>query len=148
MIWQLKFQQRLLYAQTLGEMLALQLVEAYRDHTMPSLILPVPLHPARLKERGFNQALEIAKPIARMFKLPIEKKCVQRIKATEAQSGLSANKRHANMLNAFSVQKSLNADYVAIVDDVMTTGITVRELSNVLLQSGVKRVDVWCCARR
>ncbi len=114
---------------------------------LPNLIMPVPLHQSRLRERGFNQALELAKPIARHFEIPLDIKSCMRIKATEAQSGLNKKIRTKNMRSAFDVIKPIDCGYMVIVDDVVTTGATVNELAETLKAKGVKRVDVWALAR-
>lgn len=90
----LKFQQQLSHAKLLGDLLTQQIQQHwYRDKPLPNIILPIPLHPQRLRERGFNQALEIAKPIASKLGLPLDKHGVIRIKSTTPQSGLLASKR-------------------------------------------------------
>lgn len=113
----------------------------------PDLIFPVPLHKARYRERGFNQAIEIAKVVANELQVSIELNCCQRHRDSPHQTGLSEKKRRKNLKNAFSLSKLLNAEHVAIVDDVMTTGTTVHEMAALLKKSGVKKVDVWVCAR-
>ena len=114
---------------------------------LPECIIPVPLHKARLHKRGFNQALELARPIARHFDLPIEHALCQRNKATPFQSGLSAEERKKNMKNAFSVAKDHNYKHVAIFDDVVTTGTTVNELARQLQKTNVEIIEVWAIAR-
>ncbi len=146
-ITQLKFQQKLANAKILAEILALEIEKHYKNQEMPSLIVPIPLHSQRLRQRGFNQAVEIAKPIAKKFNLPLIYDHFRRDKNTQAQSLLSAYARRANMAGAFKIDRSIAADHVAIVDDVMTTGQTVRVFSRLLQQSGIKKIDVWCCAR-
>lgn len=119
----------------------------YTKDTLPDCILPVPLHLKRLKERGFNHALEIAKPIARHLKIRCDIKTCIRIKNTAAQSSLPARKRQQNIKHAFALSCVPPFKKVAILDDVMTTGGTVHEISQLLKKSGVERIDVWCCAR-
>ena len=143
----LKFQQQLLYARLLGELLSGRLQQKYQCQSLPELIIPVPLHAARLRERGFNQALEIARPIAKKLKIPIDISRCERVRMTAAQSLLPAEERQVNIKNAFKVKLPFDAKYVAVVDDVITTGHTVNELSKVLKQAGVQRIDVWSVAR-
>jgi ComF family protein len=114
---------------------------------LPDSIIPIPLHPKRLQTRGFNQALEIAKPLGKYFKIPVDHKSCIRIRNTEAQLHLSAEKRQRNIKNAFTVSKNISARHIAIFDDVMTTGSTVGELCSALKKSGVQEVSVFCCAR-
>lgn len=146
-ITRLKFNHQLVYARLLGDLLAQRLADHYRDHPLPDCIIPVPLHPKRLRERGFNQALEIARPIAKKLKLKIDFNACQRIRATEAQTALPANKRHRNVKNAFALKKALPVKQVALLDDVITTGHTITELSTLLRKTGIEKIDVWCCAR-
>ncbi|BBL59140.1 ComF family protein [Methylomonas koyamae] len=114
---------------------------------LPELLLPMPLHPKRYRERGFNQSIEIARHLARRFDIPLDLYSAVRSRDTLHQAGLPAKQRLKNMRGAFRLQKTLQADHVAIVDDVMTTGATVSALAGVLKQAGVGRVDVWVCAR-
>jgi len=145
----LKFHHKLVYAKLLAELFAKQLTCILAEDTsLPDCIIPVPLHPSRLRERGFNQAVEIIRPVARKFKIPLDLVSCHRIRATKAQTELAANQRHANIKNAFAVSKKLTRlKHVVVFDDVVTTGNTARELSKTLRQNGVERIDVWCCAR-
>lgn len=140
----LKFRGRLSLARLLGELMASAL--AARTEPLPELLIPVPLHRTRLRERGYNQALELARPIGRRCRIPIEYQRCHRVRATSAQTQLSARERRRNVKGAFRVDGPLAAR-VAIVDDVMTTGHTVQELTLALMRAGVERVEVWCCAR-
>ena len=145
LIKSLKFQGKLANARLLGELLAAQL--ATRIEIPPQRIIPVPLHRSRLRERGFNQAVELARPIAAHFGIPIDVSSCVRVRATEAQSTLPANQRQANVHDAFRIRRPIKARHVAILDDVITTGHTVNELARALRSSGVKVVEVWAVAR-
>ncbi|CAB1276997.1 ComF family protein [Candidatus Nitrosacidococcus tergens] len=145
LIQQLKFHHKLYLAPLFGELMV-QFLKT-RLNTMPECIIPVPLYPKRLRDRGFNQALEIARPIARAFNIPIDYQSVKRVRDTPPQLGLLQVDRKINLHNAFLVKKNIQVKHVAIVDDVFTTGTTVGELAKVLYQSGVERVEVWVCAR-
>ncbi|HET7843355.1 MAG TPA: ComF family protein [Xanthomonadales bacterium] len=114
----------------------------------PDAIVTVPLHVSRLRERGYNQAFELAKPLARSLGIPIERDLLQRVRATPAQTGLDAASRRRNLRRAFAVDtnRPLPA-HVALFDDVMTTGATLRECARTLRRAGVARVDVWALAR-
>ena len=124
LITQLKFQHRLFHAHLLGQLLA----ERLQHTTLPELIIPVPLHKQRLRQRGFNQALEIAKPIANRFQIPIAKRTLVRCKDTKPQSSLAANLRKHNITHAFKQIRPIHARHIAIIDDVMTTGNTIQSL--------------------
>jgi len=145
MIQQLKFHQKLYFATFLGELMS-EHIRACKL-SVPDVLLPVPLHAQRLLQRGYNQALELARPLAKVLSVALAVDHCQRIKPTEEQSKLPARHRKSNIKHAFRVTKDLTNMHVAIVDDVMTTGSTVDELSKCLLEAGAKRVDVWVCAR-
>jgi ComF family protein len=113
----------------------------------PDLILPVPLHKARYRERGFNQAIEIARTVAKDMQIPLDLSSCRRHRDTPHQTQLAAKKRRTNLENAFSIVKPIHARHIAILDDVMTTGTTAHELASVLKKAGASRVDVWVCAR-
>ena len=147
MIIRLKFERCLFYAHLLGTLLAKHLERFYYQERLPQLIIPVPLHKKRLSERGYNQALELAKPIRKRFKIPIDFSSCLRLRNTAAQASLTADQRRSNVKNAFTVHKKIHAQHIALLDDVMTTGHTLIELSRILYHAGVKRIDVWCCAR-
>lgn len=106
----------------------------------------MPLHSSRLRERGYNQAVEVAKPTARTLEIPLDFNLV-RIKPTLPQSTLPASKRSQNTANAFTAARSYEGLHLALVDDVMTTGCTVRAAADTLKKHGAKRVEIWCIAR-
>ncbi len=145
LIKQLKFQGKLAHARLLGELLAAQL--ATRIETLPQRIIPVPLHRTRLRERGFNQSVELARPIAARFGIPIDVSSCTRVRATPAQSTLPAAQRKANVRDAFKIRRRIPVRHVAILDDVITTGHTVNELAQALRRAGVPVVEVWAVAR-
>jgi ComF family protein len=132
-----------------GRVLAELMVEraGIGEPARPELILAVPLHLARLRERGYNQAFELARPLARALGIRIDRDVLVRTRATPAQTALDAASRRRNVRDAFALgDRSLPA-HVAIFDDVMTTGATLRECARVLRRAGVARVDVWALAR-
>lgn len=140
----LKFHQRHACARLLGELLAARL-ECLP--ALPELIVPVPLHPRRYAERGYNQSLELARPLSKHLGIPLDTQHCRRIRATLPQTELDAGQRRRNLRGAFRVQGNLRASHVAIVDDIVTTGSTVGELARQLKRAGIARVDVWCYAR-
>jgi ComF family protein len=148
LILNLKFNQSLINARMLGELLAHHIAPIwYKNKPLPAMIIPLPLHPARLKERGFNQALEIARPIAKALKIPLNTTQCHRSKPTVPQSTLSAAERQKNVKGAFTVTGQFTGQHVVVIDDVITTGNTVTEFCKTLKQHKAQRVDVWCCAR-
>jgi len=145
----LKFGGKLTHAKLLGHLLAVHLQQHYSSHQKPQIIIPIPLHKTRLKARGYNQAVELARPIAKLLKLPIDKHSCVRIRNTQAQSLLKSLERKQNVQKAFAVSEDLAKRYqhVAVLDDVITTGNTVRSFCSQLQQIGVSNIDIWSCAR-
>jgi ComF family protein len=138
-----KFNGQLHYAPAFASLLLPLLKREFAD---ADALLPVPLHRWRHAQRGFNQAAEIAKPLARASGLPILR-TVQRIRPTPSQSGLDAAERRRNLKGAFALFKPLSCRHPVIVDDVMTTGETCRQLSRLLIEAGAKSVGVLVVAR-
>ena len=115
---------------------------------LPQALIPVPLHAQRLRERGYNQALELARPLARRFGVPLATDALLRVRATAPQSELDAKARRRNLRAAFAATPHARLPpHVALLDDVMTTGATVRAAAASLRRAGVQRIDVWACAR-
>ena len=150
LIRQLKYQGVMANARVLGVLLAQAARE--RGEALPRLLVPVPLHDARLRERGFNQAYALARYAGRMLEIPFARQLVRRVRDTPSQTTLDVNQRRRNVAGAFALNgaralaRLLAAGHVAIVDDVVTTGSTVGEMRAALLAAGVKRVDVWAVA--
>ncbi|PPC92124.1 MAG: phosphoribosyltransferase [Methylobacter sp.] len=114
---------------------------------LPECLIPMPLHHKRYKQRGFNQAIEIAKGLSAQLNIPTVLTGCARIRDTAHQTGQSAKNRKKNLNQAFRVIKPLTKQHVAIIDDVMTTGSTANELAATLKKHGVCKVDVWVCGR-
>lgn len=110
-------------------------------------ILPMPMHPLRLQERGFNQSLELAKGIANYWQLPLALSHCQRVKNTPPQASLPLKDRVRNIKGAFSCDDGFRGKHVAIVDDVMTSGASLNELAKTLKQAGANKVSCWVIAR-
>ncbi len=140
-----KFRGRLNHARLLGQLLA----DAARalPAPWPQVLVPVPLHPTRLVGRGYNQSLEIARVVGRALDLPVDGTCCRRVLATPPQAGLDEPARRRNIRGAFAALAPLPWQQVAILDDVVTTGSTVSELTRVLRRAGARRVEVWAVAR-
>jgi len=130
-----------------GALVATLWAEALRSAPPPQALVPVPLHRDRLRERGYDQALELARPLARGLGVPLRADALRRTRATSAQSALAAGARRRNVRGAFAVGGRALPAHVALVDDVMTTGATLGECARVLRAAGVARVDVWVVAR-
>ena len=145
LIHQLKFNEKLPVSRLLGGMLADVVQRSGIE--LPDCILPVPLYKKRLKQRGFNQSTELARPVANAFSIPLDLQSVNRVRDTQSQTGLDKKQRRKNIRAAFEIVEPLHVKHVAIVDDVVTTTSTVNELARILRRAGVRRVDVWSIAR-
>ncbi|WP_250065311.1 ComF family protein [Stenotrophomonas mori] len=136
-----KFHRDLAAGRLLTQLMAGRLASVPR----PQALVAVPLHRPRLRQRGYDQALELARPLARRFRLPLATG-LRRLHATAAQSVLDAPARRRNLRGAFVACGRL-PPHVALVDDVMTTGATLEAAARALRRAGVQRVDAWVCAR-
>ncbi|MBE0575968.1 MAG: ComF family protein [Desulfuromonadales bacterium] len=145
-IHKLKYRNRLALAKPLGQLLGKSIVAAGNGFA-PDRIIPVPLHPRRLRQRGYNQALEVARPIAQQSGLLLDTTLLQRTRNTPQQQGLSATERRSNLRNAFTLTSRAPALRILLIDDVMTTGETVRECSRTLLAGGIDEVQVAVVGR-
>jgi ComF family protein len=151
MIRKLKYHGAIENARVLGVLLA----SAARARTtvMPKLLVPVPLHTARLRERGFNQAYALARYAGRILEVPYARTLLRRVRDTPSQTALDVTARRHNVRGAFAVcgpralERLLVAEHVALIDDVMTTGSTLAELRAVLYAAGVRQVELWAVAR-
>lgn len=141
--------QKLKYGQQLNILppLAAALVQRAQAAPRPDLLIAMPLHPLRLRERGFNQAQELAKIIAQRLGIPLPSKGAERIRATAPQVGLPWKERAGNLRNAFASTMDLTGKHVAIVDDVMTTGASLNELGLALRRQGAREISAWVVAR-
>ena len=141
LILALKYASKFHLAKSLGDKLAKCVC------ILPDCLVAMPLHPSRLRERGFNQSLQLARSIGQQLDLPVQPFSCQRIRDTPSQSSLPWKERGKNMRKAFSCEGDVAGKHVAIVDDVMTTGATVNELALALLNAGASEVSVWVVAR-
>ncbi len=146
----LKFKNQIVCARVLGAILTNYLVKLLDGHTLPQVIIPVPLHAQRLRQRGYNQAKELAAVVANSLHLPINNCYLVRTVNTVPQTLSPTRVRRHHLANAFTINiNNHHAGYqrVALIDDVFTTGATVNACVHVLLRSGVKHIQVWCVAR-
>ncbi len=127
--------------------LALPLAHRAALSPRPDALIAMPLHPLRLRERGFNQALELAKIIARQLDIPLLPQGAERIRATTPQVDLPWKERAVNLRGAFSSNLDLTGKHVALVDDVMTSGASLHELALALRRQGAREVSAWVVAR-
>jgi ComF family protein len=140
---------RLKYAADLSliEPLATLLIQRVTDEVRPECIVPMPLSAQRLRERGFNQSLELARALARRLHIPIAASVCRRVRHTPPQATLPLEQRRANIRGAFECDIDLNGTRLVVVDDVLTSGATLNELARVLLRAGAAEVSGWVVAR-
>lgn len=133
----------------LARPLAQIMIDAWPDwEPAPDLILPIPLHPRRQRRRGFNQSASLAKHLGTEVGLPVEERALRRMKNTIPQIGLSPAEREENVRQAFAAEgKLVEAQYILLIDDVYTTGATMRAAATALLSSGAAGVSAYCLAR-
>lgn len=151
LIRRLKYGGAAAHARVLGEMLAL--AARRRAEASPRLLVAVPLHDARLRERGFNQAAAIAKFTGRRLGIPYASHLLRRLRDTPSQTALDRDQRRLNVRGAFAIandrakRRLIHAGHIAVVDDVTTTGSTLAECEALLLDAGVRQVERWAVAR-
>jgi ComF family protein len=139
MMLRYKYGEMLMICAFFGQMLSEKVTANSID-----LIIPMPMHPARIKERGFNQALEIAKVFG---KEKLDYRSAIRQKLTPPQASLPLKDRVKNIKGAFKIETDLTGKRIAIVDDVMTTGASLNELAKTLKKAGASHVECWVIAR-
>jgi len=139
----LKYHGQLAIAPALGECLARAVAAA----PMPDCMIAMPLHPQRIRERGFNHATEIARDVATRLGLPLDTRSCQRIRDTPPQTGLKHLARRRNLRGAFTCGGDVQGLHIALVDDVMTTGSSLDELAATLKRAGAREVTCWVAAR-
>ncbi len=135
-----KFGGKTSLARALGDLLA-EVGLAMLPQDAVDCLIPVPLHPAREAERGFNQSLLLARRLSRRWRVPVADGVLRRVRSTRTQTQLSAGERRANVLGAFVLRRphAVGGAHALLIDDIFTTGATVSECSRVLLAAGGAR---------
>ena len=146
MLKRLKYRQDRQLARMFGALLARHVARQHRSE-LPQILLPMPLHATRLRERGFNQAQDIAHWCGKELRISVQPGRVSRIAETGSLAGLSRVARQHRILGAFRADDALAGQRVAIVDDVLTTGASSRELAREIYDSGAESVELWVLAR-
>ncbi|MGB5587670.1 MAG: phosphoribosyltransferase family protein [Gammaproteobacteria bacterium] len=144
MLQQLKYEGRLLRSRLFGELLGHW---ARRRRQSVDVLLPVPLHARRWRQRGFNQARELAMAAARVLNLPLVDDWCMRLADTPPLWDLPAARRRAVLKGAFKATAEVRGRRIALVDDVLTTGATASTITDTLSRAGAERVEVWAVAR-
>ncbi|MGB0466713.1 MAG: ComF family protein [Pontibacterium sp.] len=142
LISQVKYHQKPVYMLPLARLLA----DKMADTTKPDLLIPVPMHEDKLRLRGYNQAELIARLVGDLLNIPVHSHLLKKIRPTTQQMSLSREQRINNLKNAFSATQT-RAKHIAIIDDVMTTGTTLRELCTQVRTHPTQRIDGWVLVR-
>lgn len=129
-----------------GRWLAERLADRVAGLARPDLLVAPPLAPARMRERGFNQSLEIARVVGRRIGVPRAVRGIEKVRETLPQQGLGRRARRRNLHGAFRCDLDLRGKRVALIDDVLTTGATAAELAAELRRAGAIAIDVWAVA--
>ncbi len=143
LIIDLKFHQRLHLIPFFARHLAYQVASSPR----PACLIPIPLHPRRLRARGFNQAHELAHALSRLLSIPVCSHYLSRTVNTSPQSSLPLKQRAKNVRQAFRLNQSEVPAHIALIDDVITTGQTVHEAAQLFHAAGCAHIEVWTIAR-
>lgn len=132
----------------LGGPLAELMIAGWPDWNQPpDLILPIPLHPRRRRRRGYNQSELLARPLSRALDIELDTTALRRTRHTAPQVGLGPEERHDNVREAFSAEFKVGGRHVLLVDDVLTTGATMKSAAEALLAAGAASVSAYCLAR-
>lgn len=131
----------------LSRFFAGQIAKQVESRPLPQLLIPIPLHPRRLRQRGYNQSLELAKSLSKRLAIPVCSKSLIRITDSLPQSSLPYKKRKQNVQQAFKMDNSLLPSHIALIDDVLTTGNTANVAAKTLRKVGVNNIELWTIAR-
>lgn len=146
LLHQFKYHQQL----SLGHLLATSLLDhlpTFPGQEQPHILMAMPMHPNRVRERGFNHALELAKQVHRHWQIPLEIHGCTRVIDTPTQAGMDMKTRTRSLRGAFTTQSQWHGKHVVVVDDVMTTGASMHAVAKVLKNAGAKRVTALVLAR-
>lgn len=151
-VQRLKYQRDMSMVPLLGTQMIPLILQSLSQGPRPDYLLPMPLHWRRLWARGYNQSERLAHYLARhptlkSWKLRVDRRLCHRNRETAPQQGLDRADRQRNLLGAFTASPRVEGMYIAVVDDVMTTGASAEFLAQALVDTGARRVDIWCCAR-
>ena len=143
MLQRYKYSHLLALAETFGALMT----DSIAPTSLPDVIIPMPLHPQRLAERGFNQAVEIARFVSRRLGIKMDMTSCSSIKLAPPQVSLPLKQRVKNMRGAFACNQRLDSLHIALIDDVMTTGASLHALAKTIKSAGADKVECWVIAR-
>lgn len=143
LIAELKYNDKLF----LSRFFAQQMAEKLKNHPLPQLLIPIPLHKKRLRHRGYNQSMELARYLSKQLSIPVRNDILIRIRETAPQASLPFSERKKNIKRAFGVNNVNIPTHIALIDDVLTTGHTADVAAKVLRQAGVNTIELWTIAR-
>jgi ComF family protein len=143
LILAMKYQEQLALSGIFAEKLLTRIDRA----NLPDYLIPMPLHPAKLRRRGFNQAMLIAKPLADALNIPLLSHTCHRLRDTPSQTDLPWSERSKNVKDAFGCEMDLTGKNIALIDDVMTTGASLNELARAVQKCGAASISAWVVAR-
>ena len=141
-----KFENSFIHCRLLGQLLSHTLA-TQRTMPWPQSILPMPLHPRRLRQRGYNQVIEIARPICHQMAISMDNIRLQRHRYNKPQSELNLKERKHNVQNSFRLVQPVRHAHIALLDDVTTTGNTLDAAAHALLTAGPLQLEYWCIAK-
>jgi ComF family protein len=143
LISQMKYHDKLYLCNFFAE----QFYNKVKHKSRPEMIIPIPLHPRRLRSRGYNQSWEIAKTLSKKLNIPASHDTLIRVKETKPQATLPLHQRKKNMQRAFSINQKPVAKHIALIDDVVTTGHTANMAAKELRKAGAVHIELWTIAR-
>ncbi|MDC9724617.1 MAG: ComF family protein [Gammaproteobacteria bacterium] len=143
LIADLKYHDKLYLTQLFAHLMSKKLIHS----PLPHCLIPIPLHPKRLRQRGYNQSLELANSLSKQLNIPVSNRYLSRIINTPPQASLPFKQRKSNIQHAFKLMSSNLPSHIALVDDVLTTGHTANIAAKLLRQKGIKIIEVWTIAR-
>ena len=145
LLFQYKSQARLALCNSFAQTLIAQIKK--QQHPLPQVLMPVPLHPNKLKQRGFNQSLELAKVLSKQLHIPIDYHSLQSTQQTTQQKSLNKQQRLVNVQSSYALTRPLSVTHIALIDDVITTGATTKTLAYLLREHGATQIQAWSIAR-
>lgn len=144
-----KYYNNILFQKVLGDFLFDKILSKYSDNNFPEVIIPIPSYKRKLRTRGYNQSIELARYLSKKLNIPLDLNYIIKIKDTKSQVGLDREARLQNLKESFVIKKIKNYNHIVIIDDVVTTGATVLNIKNIINSNDSNVIiDVWCLAKQ